>query len=610
MNNNDFNVLDMLDETEENESAELFAQPKQEEKKEEPKTEKKVEQKPQPVPVPQQTMGVVIDAADWDDGSPKPLKNNADEDLKQNGAIAIHDLQYKEQQIEKAKARNNIKILQIPDHIASQKILDGALLKSEIMMAAGDEEEASNTRLDALMQKIKIEHPEFILEYVDPTLEGIVPTGNASNPQESAPQNPDGTSSVVIDDEKVQVIIDKSNVSDISWSEEDMAKIKKARTVELNIKDKGEIEFGTITNITGNAIDKVLSKYQRKNHDIVRALPASKYRATFTGLTFPEVLDLQVSSEMSTFDAEMKKWTIAFNHIKNQSIGPWKEYYEYRDPATGQMIQIGINDSLPTDVPSSQIIKVDQFDDFMRHTSYLDLKYIIWCILCATAMDSEIIQVRCTHQLPSKQECNNIYDWVYKPADLLVSDSISEDILQDIANVSEAADRAESIRLYEESLVANNKNYVKLPSSGFYIFYGHASAYTYMDEIFGRIEDINKRAGEEVRDPGLVSEMTLYVACQIIKFIIIKNDDGTSSKISGVEDIVTVLKTLDEIDWKTINELSSLLITPYSRIRWAIRGLVCNKCHTRSTLPINDMTRLLFIVAQSLQSVQVKLTKD
>lgn len=593
MDNNDFNVMDMLgDYASENnmDASDIFkkapVEVKNEEKKEIPVEEKK----------PEYTgMGVVYNDDEIEESINTELKNNADEELQKNGASAIEDLEWKEKMIEKAKARNNIAKLFIPqDH--------PEMLQVRIMMAASaDNEEEAQKGLDEVLAELKQNHPEMI-EFIDSSKE--TPITNIAPQQQTGEE-----STVTIDEESVKVIIDKQNVSDVTWSEEDLAKIKKARTIELNILDKGNIQFGSVKTIKGNAVDKVLSQYKRKTHDIVKALPASKYRATFTGLSYPEVLDLTVSTEMSSFDAEMKKWTIAFNHTVNPSIGPWKEYIEYPDPNTGEICQLPIGSELPDGVDDKDAMRVTTFDDFMKHTSFLDLNYILWNILCATAMESEIISIKCKNMLTTGRECGNTYDWVYKPSDLLVMDSISDTILEDVKNVSEASSKEETLSLYNSSLVANKENFVELTSSGFYVFYGHANAYAYMDDIYGRLDEVGKESKKENPDPTLISKTMAISALQIVNSIIIRDEDGSFARVTDTEDILKILQSLDEIDWKILNELSDMLIKPY-QFKYSIRGLVCKKCNTRSSIPIPDMSRMLFIVAQSLQSVQVKLTKN
>ena len=92
--------------------------------------------------------------------------------------------------------------------------------------------------------------------------------------------------------------------------------------MELTLVEVVPIEYSQIEDAPDNVIDALLAPYQYKVNSIESPLPASKYRATFTGLPYPEVIDLSNAQEMDTIEGEMKKWSIAFNHMRNQSIGP------------------------------------------------------------------------------------------------------------------------------------------------------------------------------------------------------------------------------------------------------------------------------------------------
>ena len=600
MDDTNFNVMDMLEEYADDQGvdpADIF-------KKSEPV------KKPEPVPVKKEEpikempeenqMGVVIDMDDLVNDEGGPLLNNADEDLKVNGELTIDRLKHKTEMLEKAKRRWGVKNLHIPDHIVEEKIPDGALLKSEFLMAAENtNEEAAQAALDAVFAKLQDVAPGTI-EYID---------SSKNSYQEESEEKPE-ESSIEVDDESLKVVIDKRDVNDVTWNEEDLDKIRKSRTIELNIVEKENVEFGNVKRVRGNAIDNILAPFKRKSNDIVKALPASKYRATFTGLTYPEVLDLAMSTskEMTSFDSEMKKWTIAYNHTENPSIGPWKEYLEYIDPNTGNRVPLPVGSDIPPGVSEDAVYRVTMFDDFMRHTSFLDLEYILWNILCATTMETEIITIRCRNQLPNGNQCNNRYEWLYKPAELLSLESIPEEVFEDIQKASDASGKEEIDKVYKSSFVADDNEYFRLTSSGFYVFYGHASAYNYMDNIFGRLEAIGKASNEETVDPTIVSKTMVCAALQIVKKILIKQEDGSFAEVDDADGIMRVLETLDEIDWKTLNELSNMLIKPY-QFKYSIKGITCKKCNTKSSIPIATIGDLLFIVAQSLQSVQVKLTK-
>ncbi|MCM1218429.1 MAG: hypothetical protein NC548_28410 [Lachnospiraceae bacterium] len=545
------------------------------------------------------------------------LKNIADDNAKQAALETMDELHRTAANIEYAKARHHIKKFQIPP----------GQYHATITAAAGDTNyQRAQKAIDEIFEEIKKTYPEFILEWEDgyePTEENSSNTGvtedhlagnkiiNLPNAEPAkSDETQDSEEDVVtppVDGEDVQVVINKQDLPQIGWTQEEMDKIRRSRTVELNIVESKNLEFGEIEEISGNLVDKVLEPYQYKTNDVVAALPASHYRATFTGLSYPEVTDLSNSEKMNNIDGEWKKWSIAFNHIKNPSIGPWEEYAWYIHPETKQKVKIGYAENPPAElgIPVEQIHRVSKFDDFLMKTSYIDLEFILWKILCATAMDKEIVSVQCK-AIKNGKECGHSYDWVYSPRELLVMESIDPAVLEEMKKTAEVQSKQDILDNYNTSPVCSQDT-AKLASSGFHVIIGHASGYDYLNDIYPTVEALDE---EDAHDPSIITVGMAYSTLIAIKGILIPKADGSGwYKVVGTEAIANVLRGMDSVDWMTIGELVKLMTNPY-QFEYSLRNLVCPKCKTRSNIRIPNLERLLFTVAQSLESVQVKLTRN
>lgn len=544
-----------------------------------------------------------------------PLKNIMDDVALKESRESMDDMSRKTANIEDAKARHGITKLQIP----------AGEIQTRFLIAASDPDyKVAQSKLDELLDEVERVYPEFILERVtEPSPNGdlnenIGKVDNITHEQQSsvtgAPDNnkvvqmperkEESSISEPQDEEKdVKVIIDKSALSTVSWSEEEVAKIKKSRSIELNIVEGSKIKFGEIEDVSENFVDRVLEQYQRKTNDIVAVLPASKYRATFTGLSYPEVLDLSTSQEMNTIDAEWKKWSICFDHIKNQSIGAWEEYYLYTDPDTGKEIRVETSEGVPDGIDPHFVSK---FEDFLRKTSFMDLDFMLWKILCATAKDKEIISIDC-HAVNKvngqDQQCGNTYDWIYSPSDLLDMTSINVAVLDEMKEAGEASTVEDIMRIYKSAPV-NSMDTVELTTSGFVAVIGHVSAHEYLSSIYPIIKSLE----EDNDDPTVVSRGMTYMTLSVVKAILIPNGKGGYKRIKGAKSIAKVVKQLDEFDWQTIMEISRMAMEPY-QFKYSLKDIVCPKCKNRSTIRVEDMSRMLFIVARSLSSVQVTLKK-
>ena len=534
-------------------------------------------------------MGVEIDPDTYD--KIPEIINGADEEVKNNGANEVAEIDAKTRNIEEAKARHHISKLTIPP---------GQWQVNIMLAASAEDHDVAQQKLDEIFDTIEKSYPQWIIERTE---------GYVAPPEESAVFTNDPDLDLNEDSDRLKVVIDKRQVSDFAWSEEEIEKIKKARIVELNIVDGKDIDFGSITDVDDNAVDTVLSKFKRVTHDVTGVLPASKYRATFSGLSYPESIDLITAGELNTFDSKMKMLTLAFNHIHNQSIGPWEEYREYYDPNTGKLVKIGIYDKLPDGIDPKTTFVVTKFMDFMRKTSYLDLDFIIWKILCASSLESELITITCRATKDNGQPCNKSYDWIYKPAHLLNTESINQGVLDDMKEAGEAGTAEDIQKAYKSSMVAGN-NYVVLNSCGLYLVYGHANAFEYMNDMFSRIEENLKAAtAENASDPSIVTRAMIYTAVPVIKGFLVPQENGGFKRIVGVDNIIKVLETLDEIDWGTVTEIHNLVTKPYE-FEYVMKDVVCPECHNKSDIRLSGVDRLLFIRAQTLRSVQVKLTKN
>ena len=552
------------------------------------------------------------------------LKNITDDEAIKESIDSMNEMQRKQANIEVAKKRHGIKNFKIPE----------GPYHASIFAAAGDTNyNRAQEKLDLIFNEIKETYPEFILDWSDDDEKnhqfhrpdntnshkstGIIndipdniQSDNIDNIDNNVTNNtptppiPEINIQDVPSGDDLKLVIDKSQLNEVAWSEEEISKIKKSRTVELNIIETSPIEFSDIQDVDSNMVDMVLAPYQRKFSDITAALPASRYRATFTGLSYAELTDLATSAEMNTLDAERKKWSICYNHIHNQNIGPWEDYKWYIDKNTHKKIKIKMNENVPNDIEPSEVHIVSKFDDFMMKTSYVDLEFMIWKILCATAMDNEIISITCHAKLDNGKTCNKTYDWVYNPSDLLRMDLIDPAILDEMKVTGEASTKEDIISNYNSSPLRTNST-VKL-RSGMSIVFGHVSGYEFLNDIFGLSTTVNEMI--EAEDPSSISKGYNILMLKSIKAFLVPQDNGKYVRISGAENILKVIENMDEIDWQTTFEISKMMTEPYD-FKYSFQNLVCPSCHNKSSIDVENMTQLLFIVAQSLSSVQVVLKR-
>lgn len=560
------------------------------------------------------SLGIVVDKDKYTEKEDTTLRDVAEDHAIEDGAAAVDDLMIKTQAIEASKKRLHIVKLAIEDPAEHAAIF---AIASDTNIQRRDEQ--LDSRIKAYVEKF----PSAVLEWepwygpnvkvVKNDLESVEPTpvtevipaqstvDEAHTKEEDmeiiskATQNLEKIPDAVID--KTVVRVNKEDVPHIFWDQEDVDKIKKSRKVELDIIETTPLEYNEVVELDENAIDGVLSQYTRKMNDVSSPLPASKYRATFTGLSYPEILDLSQSQELNTVDGLKKKWTIAFNHTKNPSIGQFKPFRYYIDPSTKKKIHLNAGEPVPE---GAKLEYGDAFDDFLKKTSFLDLDFILWKILCATTMENEVISINC-HARHNGEECKKEYDWVYSTKNLLDMDKISPAVLEEMNKTATVSSQQEIEANYKDSFLASS-SVIKLPHCGFKIMCGHKDAYEHINTIFGKVLEIT-----EAQNPAASDALTVTML-SVVKAVLVPYN-GSYAKITSVDGIMKVLKQLDEVDYQTVGEMMRVILEPY-QFTYNLRDIVCPKCGNVSNIPIQDMSRMLFIVAQSLMSVQVVLKKN
>ena len=512
------------------------------------------------------------------DNPDKPLRDITDDEALQNCVNTMNEMERQLFHIETAKKKFGIKTLQIPDGPISTKIKNAA---------SDTNAKDAQAALDVLFKEIIDIYPLFIKEWSDPSKN---PHSIQNRNKAERPEIVDIPADIPVDEvedeieEKkiveeviptptddtppVQILIDKTKANTVSFTKEEVEKVRKARTFELNIVEHAEIPYSQIEDADENAVDTVLSQYIRKANDIVGVLPASKYRATFTGLSYTEIIDLSYSQELNTADGEKKKWSIAFQHIKNPSIGAFTD-----------------------------------FEDFMKKTSYMDLEFILWKILCATSMDKELITIDCHGKLESGAECNRSYEWIYSPNDLLDSSTINPAVLEEMKKTAEASSMEDIQNNYKESML-NTNNVIELPTSKFKVLFGHISAYDYINEVFPELIKLREEEESATTSPAIT-----YSALTVIKAFLIPKNDGKLLRVKDSKNLIRILNSLDEIDWQTIGEIMKIMTEPY-KFNFALKNIVCPQCHTKSDITIDGMDRMLFLAARSLSQTTVILKRN
>ena len=165
----------------------------------------------------------------------KSLKNFTDESAKEDAKMTVTEMRTKNANIDKVMRKLGIKKLSIPDDN-----LEGKTYRFRILNAASDpKSDIAEDHLTKIFTEMMKEFPEFILEkYSDEpkpdqsvkdgqVIDNLVTTDLSQNieKKEEEPKQ--------VNEDQVDIIIDKKDAPELTFSDEEIDKIKKARTIRL-----------------------------------------------------------------------------------------------------------------------------------------------------------------------------------------------------------------------------------------------------------------------------------------------------------------------------------------------------------------------------------------
>lgn len=343
--------------------------------------------------------------------------------------------------------------------------------------------------------------------------------------------------------QKIDIIVKKV-------SEKDMKK-----EVILNTQQKG-----------------IIQTYDPGINDTPVTLPISAYRCVMRPINWFDFIRLVSPSSQNRSDDELKKWSVIYKHLKNPSIGEFKD-----------------------------------FDDFLKKTKYQDRELLMWAVLVATADEEEPLSITCPNP-----KCRHQRTLKYRPRTIVHLDPDHVPKFYDAvhnANVQEDAQK-----IFDE--VSNKRTRYTLPSTGIIVEISEPSAYDFITKKLNLVQELYKRyvpegdmADLDPEDPRMaefdyLSANALYITSMSIV------RDGKEYMFDQWEDIEEIIRNaLDTEDSAILLKLISQSRANTSPVSFYLEDIVCPQCGLkREKLPINDIGQtLLFQVSRRLNNMEINL---
>lgn len=375
----------------------------------------------------------------------------------------------------------------------------------------------------------------------------------------------------------VNITVKENTPVTINVDESIIAKTNKTHEVNILVKEVSEKELMKSTIIENSEDTSIIKPYDPGINDVPVTLPLSGYRCVIRGINWYDFVKLASPSSNNNSDAEIKRWSVIYKHIKSPSIGEFKD-----------------------------------FEDFLKKTKYEDRELLMWALLVATADDEETLSIKC-----GNPNCGKTIQITYQPRTIThIDPSLNPPWFFDAAN---AAVGEQAVEVWERANKRRMK--YKLPTTGIIVEINEPSAHEFItkkipfiNELYSKYDE-NGKLNQDAMSKAEMAEFDYLVAnaLYISAFIIIKQDsDGNMKEYRftnwpQIEQIITT--ALDANDSGILIKLIEKIRSKSSPVSFRVENITCPSCkHHEDYIPINDIAHtLLFQVSQRLSNTQINL---
>lgn len=370
----------------------------------------------------------------------------------------------------------------------------------------------------------------------------------------------------------INITVEKNTPVTINVDESFAAETVNTKELNVYVKEVSDIELRASTIIENSEQEGIISAYDSGLHDVPITLPLSAYRCVLRPINWFDFIKLAAPVSDNPSDVELRKWSVIYDHIKNVSIGDFKD-----------------------------------FEDFLKKTKYQDRELLMWALLVATADDEEPISFTC-----GNPKCKNSIKCKYNPR-LLVH--LDEKLIpahyqktHDVVRGEEAVDHWNHVN-------GKRKRY-QLPSTGIIVEINEPSAYEFITIRLPLIQNLYKKYDPDGKMQDLKSEDPRMAefdylsanALFISAMTIVKgNKEYRYTKWEDIERIITT--SLDSVDSSILLKLIQQVRMTTSPVTFYIENVKCPVCgRNEPKVPITDIGQtLLFQISQRLNSIEINL---
>jgi len=375
----------------------------------------------------------------------------------------------------------------------------------------------------------------------------------------------------------INISVEKGSPVTVNVDQDVVQAMTTTNQINIIVKEVTQQELMSSKVIHNSQQAGIIEPYVAELGDVPLTLPLSAYRCTLKPVNYYEFIQLG-STPMSgnSVDQDKKQWSIIYDHIKNVSIGEFKD-----------------------------------FEDFLKKTKYGDRELLMWGILIGAADDEETVPIRC-----SNPKCKKVHSLKYRPRTIIhVDDELMKEYQYETTHTVGYGQPA--IDHYNK-INSTLKRY-KLPNTGFIVeIDDRPSAYDFLNRRYPLMNALEKRFypdgrtddTEENPEHGYLLTHALFItAISIIK----KNNKGeeVEYRFDDWDDIEKIITTsLDMKDQAILlNLIQTIAKKTASPMQFYIENFTCDNCgHHDDRIIIPDIGEdLIFQLARRLSSTEINL---
>ena len=191
--------------------------------------------------------------------------------------------------------------------------------------------------------------------YVDPSIKEETPVEEEAPKEEPVKEEPQEPIP------QININVEKGSDVTVNVDPEIVAEMSTTRKVNIQVIETSADQMLAAKIVQNSQKDNIITPYSSDIYDVPLTLPLSGYRCTLKPVNYYEFIQLGSSpSSGNPVDIDKKQWSIIYDHVKNVSIGEFKD-----------------------------------FEDFLKKTKYSDRELLMWGVLIASADEEETLSMTC-----------------------------------------------------------------------------------------------------------------------------------------------------------------------------------------------------------------------